>query len=160
MGKGAAMKTGSEYAWEEGFEAIVFMDSDGQHSPKHLADFILNLRSGNSIVFGYRYLNVKMPFVRKFGNILASKLISLLFNINKKDLLSGYFAITKNIYPKIVWLSSRYGVETEIATSIGKHGLGFVEIPIDTIYLDNHKGVTILDALEILFNIPFWYIKK
>ncbi|RLC30852.1 glycosyltransferase family 2 protein, partial [Candidatus Woesebacteria bacterium] len=34
LGKGAAMKTGAEVAFKMGADAIVFMDSDGQHKAK------------------------------------------------------------------------------------------------------------------------------
>jgi glycosyltransferase involved in cell wall biosynthesis len=159
LGKGAAMKTGAEKAWELGAGAIIFIDADGQHNPKHLKRFQKKLEE-YSIVFGYRVLDKKMPLVRKLGNIFASYLISVLFNIKKKDLLSGYLGFRKDVYETIMWHSCRYGIETEMATKIGRNKLSFCEIKIDTIYIDKYKGVTILDALNILFQIPFWYFSK
>ena len=61
LGKGSAMKTGVELAWKLGFEAVIFVDADGQHNPKHLKDFEKGLEE-SPIVFGYRALNKKMPF--------------------------------------------------------------------------------------------------
>jgi hypothetical protein len=46
--------------------------------------------------------------------------------------------------------------ETEIVARTGKNKLKYSEIPIETIYKDKYKGVTILDAIGILFNIPRW----
>jgi len=159
LGKGAAMKTGAQAAWKLGADAIIFMDSDGQHNPKHLNNFEKALVKF-PIVFGYRELGSNVPSVRKWGNIFASKLMKILFNIKRRDLLCGFMAIRKGVYPKIKWESARYGVETEIATKVGKQKLDFSEIKIDTIYIDKYKGVSILDALKILFNIPFWYFSK
>ncbi|MFA5828079.1 MAG: glycosyltransferase family 2 protein [Candidatus Shapirobacteria bacterium] len=159
LGKGAAMKTGAEKAWQLGAEAIIYIDADGQHNPAHLSDFEKSLRA-NELVFGYRSFNSKMPFIRKYGNIIALKLVEFLFNIKRKDLLCGFLGMKKEVYEKILWQSPRYGIETEMATRVGKNKIPFSEINVDTIYIDKYKGVTILDALKILFNIPFWYVRK
>lgn len=159
LGKGAAVKTGVEKAWENGAEAVIVIDADGQHNPKHLPKFEKELLT-NKIVFGYRDLDKKAPMVRRYGNILASKLIGVIFNIHKKDLLSGYLAFRKEIYPLLYWYSTRYGLETEMAAKIGRNNLTFSEIKIDTIYKDKYKGVSILDAIKILLQIPIWFFEK
>src|SRR5690349_9644350 len=40
LGKGAAMKTGAEFAFAKGADSIVFMDSDGQHIASDLPRFV------------------------------------------------------------------------------------------------------------------------
>jgi glycosyltransferase involved in cell wall biosynthesis len=159
LGKGAAMKTGAEYAFNNEAEAVLFLDADGQHNPKYISRFKRYLKE-YPMVFGYRLLNKKMPFIRKWGNIAAANLIKVLFGIKKKDLLSGYLGFRKEVYEQIKWGSPRYGIETEMATRVGKNKIPFKEIKIDTIYIDKYKGVTILDALKILVQIPFWYFSK
>lgn len=159
MGKGASVKTGVEKAWSMGAEAVIVIDSDGQHDPKYIPRFEKELER-SSIVFGYRELDSKVPYVRRIGNKIASKLVDVLFNVRKKDLLSGYMAFKIDVYPLIYWYSSRYGLETEMAIKIGRHNLKFREIKIDTIYIDKYKGVSILDAIKILIQIPVWMIEK
>lgn len=156
LGKGAAMKTGVEFAWKLKFWGVIFIDADGQHDPKHLFEFE-NLLKKIPVVFGCRELNEKMPWIRKMGNLVALKLVGGLFGINRSDLLCGFMAIRRSVYKKIAWRSCRYGVETEMATKVARNKISFSEVKIDTIYLDAYKGVTILDALKILLNIPFWY---
>jgi len=158
-GKGAALRVGVEMAWKKGGEAVIFIDADGQHNPKYLKKFKRKLEN-NKIVFGYRMLSRKMPFLRRLGNIVAVNLIRVLFNIRKKDLLSGYLGFKKEIYEKIKWTSDRYGIETEMATKIGRNKLEFYEFKIDTIYIDKYKGVTLLDAIKVLVQIPRWYFTK
>ncbi|KKR63062.1 MAG: Glycosyltransferases involved in cell wall biogenesis, partial [Candidatus Woesebacteria bacterium GW2011_GWA1_40_43] len=46
LGKGAAMKTGADYAIAAGADAIIFMDGDNQHMPGDLPKFIKHLESG------------------------------------------------------------------------------------------------------------------
>jgi glycosyltransferase involved in cell wall biosynthesis len=159
LGKGAAMNTGVEMAWELRGEAVIFIDADGQHNPKLLPLFERELRS-NKIVFGYRVLDSKVPAVRRWGNYLASYLIKFLFGVHKKDLLSGYLGFRKEVYSMICWQSKRYGIETEMAAKIGRHHLPIKEIKIDTIYVDKYKGVNLIDAVKIFMQIPFWYFTK
>jgi len=159
LGKGAAMKTGIKMAKKRKMEAVVFIDADGQHNPKHLVEFGKVLMN-NDLVFGYRSMGAEMPVVRKLGNMFSINLIKVLFKINRSDLLCGYFGFKLKIYPKIKWTSGRYGVETEIAARAGKNNIEFKEVKVDTIYIDKYKGVTIFDAFKILLKIPFWYFEK
>lgn len=159
LGKGAAMKTGLRIAWKMNGDVVIFVDADGQHNPKYLPKFIDGLKK-YPIVFGYRELNKNAPWIRRNGNKFAGWLVSVLFNIKKKDLLCGFLGFRKEVYKKIVWKSRRYGIETEMATKVGRNAINFLEIKIDTIYIDKYKGVTIFDAFKILFKIPFWYFSK
>ena len=159
LGKGAAMKTGMKIAWKMGGEAVIFIDADGQHNPKYLPKFIEELEK-YPIVFGYRPLDKKSPWIRRNGNKFAGWLIGVLFDVKRKDLLCGFLGFRKDVYKKINWKSNRYGIETEMATRVGKNKIPFSEVKIDTIYIDKYKGVTIFDAFKILVKIPFWYINK
>lgn len=159
LGKGAAMRTGIKMAQKLKYEAVIFIDADGQHNPSHLKKFEDALEN-TDLVFGYRNLEVGMPYVRKIGNLISIYLIKKMFKITRADLLCGYFGFKQSIYPKIKWTSSRYGVETEIACRAGKNQIPFKEVKIDTIYIDKYKGVTIFDAFKILFQLPFWYLRK
>ena len=159
LGKGAAMKTGMKIAWKLGGEAVIFVDADGQHNPKYLPKFIDKLKK-YPIVFGYRPLDKKSPWIRRNGNKFAGWLVEVLFNVKRKDLLCGFLGFRKDVCKKINWKSCRYGIETEMATKVGKNKIPFSEVKIDTIYVDKYKGVTIFDAFKILFKIPSWYFNK
>ena len=158
LGKGAAMKTGAQAAFLLGAEAIVYLDADGQHDPKHIPEFLEKIEGGADIVFGSRNLTFGVPLVRFLGNKLGAILISLIFGIYRSDMLCGFIALTCEAYGKIKWDAARYGVETEIVARTGKNKLKYAEVPIETIYIDKYKGVTILDAIGILFNIPRWLV--
>lgn len=163
LGKGAALKTGSEYAFSHGADAVILMDSDGQHSIDNLPKFVETLETQKfDVVFGSRNLGLGMPFIRYAGNKVASVIVNLMFGIYVSDLVSGYRALTKNAYEKAKWSSSRppgYGVETEMIIRIKKANLKYCEIPVATIYYDNYKGVSILDAFGVLFSLVYWKFK-
>lgn len=161
LGKGAAMKTGAEAAFSMGANAVIFMDSDGQHRASDLPKFIKALKSGKyDVVFGSRDLTDKAPLIRSLGNKLASYLISLLFGIYVHDLICGFRAVTKKAYKKLNWESATYGVETEMVVKTGLLGLKYCEVPVQTVYYDRVKGVTILDAINILFDVFRWKLIK
>lgn len=161
LGKGAALKTGTEAAFLLGATAVVIMDSDGQHKTTDIPKFIDALSSGKTdVVFGSRNMGMGVPFVRFTGNKAASVLISLLFGIYVSDLICGFRAFTKKAYQKIAWQSLGYGVETEMVIKTGQANLRHLEVPVETVYHDKFKGVTILDALGILFSVFKWRLSK
>lgn len=159
LGKGAALRTGSEAAFRQGFDAVIFMDSDGQHNPADLDKFIEKLNTKRyDIVLGSRNLRHGVPVIRFLGNKFASVLISILFRIHVSDILCGFRAVTKKGFKKLNFESSGYGIETEMVVKISKYKLNSFEVPIQTIYHDSHKGVTILDAASIFFDVLRWRI--
>lgn len=161
LGKGAAMTTGADFAFNKGAEAVIFMDSDGQHSPQDILKFIQQLETNKyDVVFGSRNLNYGVPLVRYLGNKVASLVIRVLFGIYVSDPICGFRAITKDAYRKIKWQSSGYGVESEILARVGKNNLKFTEVAVDTIYHDKDKGVTILDAFAVLGDVLKWKLTK
>ena len=151
LGKGAALKTGCEAAFKFGAEAVVVMDSDGQHKASDLPRFIKALRE-YEVVFGVRDL-AGTPTVRLLGNKLITFLVEVLFGIKVGDILCGFKAFTKRAYKKINWTSLGYSVETEIVAMTGKYGLKHCEVPVTTVYYDKFKGLTVTAGLEILFDI-------
>lgn len=161
LGKGAALKTGCEAAILVGADAIIMMDSDGQHKASDLPKFVNALENGKfDIVFGSRNLKFGVPLIRFIGNKLASVLINLLFGIYISDLICGYRAFTKEIFKKLNWESTGYGLETEMVIKTGLNKFKYCEVGVETVYYDKFKGVTILDALSILGNVVKWRLLK
>jgi len=157
LGKGAAMKTGCDYAFRNlGAAAVVIMDGDDQHDPEDIVKFDQALKAGNEIVLGVRSLDAKMPLARVLGNKSMSILINLIFGRYLADIPSGFKAMTKKAYGILKWHSSGYEVETEIAVRIAKSRLSCKEVPISTVYHDKDYGFNLLDAWRILIKIPYW----
>ena len=161
LGKGAALKTGFEAAFLKGAGAVIMMDSDGQHKAKDLTKFVEKINSGKyDVVFGSRNLRTGVPLIRYVGNKLESMLISILFGIYVSDPICGYRAITKKAYQKMNLESLGYDVETEMVIKTRQMGLRYCEVSVETVYYDKFKGVTVLDAINILFNILKWRVFK
>ena len=156
LGKGAALRTGGQYSSRRGAEALVFMDSDGQHDPEDLPRLLAALKD-NDIVFTFRdRKSTDMPFIKKFGNTFIDAAMQLLFHINVKDTQCGYKAMTRAAYEKMQLMSNDYSIESEIAAKAGKYKLKFTQLPIKTVYADRYKGTTVFDGVKIVLKMLWW----
>ncbi len=149
FGKGAALKTGCEYALQQGAQKIVVLDADGQHDPKEIPKFIEALEQ-HDIIFSYRQVPDSMPLMMRFGNSFINLALRAMYGINIQDSQCGYRAFTVAAYQKIRWDTLDYYVETEMILRAGKKKLKHVSIPIETIYTDKYKGTTVLDGVKIV----------
>lgn len=149
LGKGAALKTGCEYALQQGAQEIIVMDADGQHDPREIPKFREALEQ-HDIVFSYRKVPETMPFMMRFGNSFINHALRIIYNINIQDSQCGYRAFTAAAYSKIKWDTLDYYVETEMILQVGKNKLKHTSIPIETIYADKYKGTTVLDGVKIV----------
>jgi glycosyltransferase involved in cell wall biosynthesis len=157
LGKGAALKTGCNYAFKKlGSDAVIIMDGDDQHATGDLKLFVDELKNGANVVLGVRRLDANMPAMRIIGNKSMSILINMLFGHYISDIPSGFKAFTKKAYRELLWQSSGYEVETEIAVRIAKSKLEYVEVPISTVYHGKDYGFNLLDAGKILLKLPYW----
>ena len=155
LGKGAAMKTGAEYALRGGAAALVFIDGDGQHGPHLLPQFVRALNAGNAIVFSYRQRG-RAPLIRMLGGRTINLFFRLLYGIRLQDSICGYRAMTAKAYRQVRWTSRDYSVESEMIARAGLQSIPYTEIPIDTVYHDEYKGMTVIDGLIVLWNLLWW----
>ena len=155
LGKGAALKTGCDFAVKNGAKLIVALDADAQHNPDNIPRFIEKLAKYD-IVFSYRRASSKMPLVLRFGNWLISNVARVLYGVNLRDTQCGFRAFSKESYKKIRWNASDYSMESEMISRAGKQRLKYVQIPIETIYSDRYKGTTIIDGIKIVLNMIWW----
>jgi len=159
LGKGAALKTGCDFAFNSlDAQAVILMDADDQHDPAELPLFFGELGRGAAVVLGVREVSAKMPKMRSLTNGMASKLIEAIFGQYIPDIPSGYKAFTKQSYQVLRWHATDYAVEMEIAARIAKHRLQFSVVCIKTIYHDMNKGMTMLDVPQMVVQLLNWRV--
>ncbi len=156
LGKGAALKTGCDYAFRvRDAAAVIVMDADNQHDPQEISAFVSELQKGSDVVLGVRSFS-NMPILRTLGNRSASLIMQIFFGLYIPDILSGYKAFTARAYEKIAWQSNGYTVELEIAARMAKNHLPFSRICIRTIYHDMTRGMTVLDLMNVVGHFINW----
>jgi glycosyltransferase involved in cell wall biosynthesis len=135
LGKGQAMADGLERAAADGFEAVVFLDADGQHDPAELPAFLATAEGGAELVVGCRGLSLpNMPRVRRWTNRFTSWVLSRLAGRRLSDTQSGYRLVRVAIWPRIRPESGRFAAEGEMLVRAGRAGVHIAEVPIKTIY--------------------------
>ncbi len=152
LGKGAALKTGCEFAILSGYDPIITLDADGQHDCHEIPKFLVALKRCE-VVFGSRRLDEKMPFLPRVGNRLFSFFMRVLFGIRVSDVQSGYKGFWARAYDKLIWEEGSYAVENEIAAKVARHKLSYFEIVVNTKYGDKYKGMGLINQLKILVKI-------
>jgi glycosyltransferase involved in cell wall biosynthesis len=155
LGKGAALKTGCDYAFKQGANIILNLDADGQHNPKDIPKFLKALKS-TDLVHGSRQFNNNMPFIKRAWNFGISRVFSVLYGVEVYDQQCGFRAFTADTYRNIRWRSTDYLVETEILVNLLKSKLNLKEVSIETIYIKEHRGVSPTYGFRHLLAMILW----
>jgi len=140
-GKGVALRTGFDYALENGFSGIITIDADHQHDVGEIKKFIDLLSSSKEdvdIILGNRMKNAKnMPWIRYIANKFTSWLISKRANLKIPDVQSGFRYINKKVLQNVKTKTSRFEAEPELLLRASLKGYKIVSIPVSTIYYKN-----------------------
>lgn len=136
QGKGACLVKGYAYALEKGFDAVISMDGDGQHSAEDLPVFLKAAEdSKDALIIGNRMSNSRnMPFVRVLTNRFMSLLLSLVTKQNIPDTQCGFRLVKKELLEKVNLVTSKFEMESEILIKASRRGFKIRSVPIKTIY--------------------------
>ena len=135
-GKGAALRTGFQPVLDHGYDAVITMDSDGQHDvddiPRFLEAFSNSLPG---IILGSRMHDIStMPAVRKCTNKFTSFVGSLLAHQRLEDSQSGFRLISSDVLRAVELETSGFEMESELLVKASKAGFRIISVPIKTIY--------------------------
>lgn len=155
LGKGAALKTGFEYAIAKGYDAVVTMDGDGQHDPSAIPDFLDALdKCDADIIVGTRMHAVgEMPKLRIWTNRTTSRIVSLITRQNIPDSQSGYRLIKVRVLRDIVksFVTTRYDTESELLIRAARRGYATAAVAITSIYTGAVSHINpIVDTLRFV----------
>ena len=159
-GKGEALKRGFAYAVEQGYDAVITMDADLQHSPEEIALFLNAYHNDSTILVGVRRRDGTMPFARKVSNSLTSFVSSLFCRARIFDSQSGYRLIPTAILKNLTLSSSRFDLEPELLIKAARAGYSVEHVEISTIYNAGRSWINPpLDTIRFLILLAkslFW----
>lgn len=159
QGKGSALKTGFDYVRQHGeSDGVVCADSDGQHLPGDILRLTKAVRENrNHIVLGSRQFTGKVPLRSRFGNFATRMVFALATGKPIQDTQTGLRGYSSDM---LDWLcqvpGDRFEYEMNMLLEAPNAGYDLVEVPIDTIYLDDNKSShfrPLADSARIYF--PF-----
>ena len=143
QGKGAALKRGFRRALDEGYDAVLTLDADGQHDPAEIPAFIGAWRSGApDLVIGARDFG-EMPLVRRVANTVGRWSLSRAVGRAIPDNQSGYRLVSRRLVLEM--LSSGAGgfeFEVDMVLLCLKRDWPMEWVPIRTIYDDEGSHIS------------------
>jgi glycosyltransferase involved in cell wall biosynthesis len=140
LGLGSAYRDGFTLALQHGADAIIEMDADHSHNPRHLPAFVTRLESDADVVIGSRYVSGVRVENWPFRRLLLSRLANYYVNFTTgmpdtavSDATSGYRAYRREVVEAIdlaTIRSSGYAFQIEMAYRAWRLGFRIREIPI------------------------------
>lgn len=128
MGNGAAIKTGARNAKGD---VLVFMDADGQHSPKDVARLVDRFNEGFDMVVGARESNTHASLIRRLGNGFYNSLASWITSRKIEDLTSGFRVVdAKKFIGFLDILPNKFSYPTTITLAFTRSGFSVDFVPI------------------------------
>ncbi len=155
QGKGAALRAGFRRAMEDGAEAVLTLDADGQHDPAEIPAFLAawSAERRPDLVIGRRNFRA-MPPIRRLSNVLGGKAFSWAVGQPIPDNQSGYRLVSRRLMAAT--LDSEEGgfeFEVEVITTCLRMGGAISWVPIRTIYAGAPSHIRPLDHLRHFIRI-------
>lgn len=136
MGVGGALRAGFRTAVEEGFEAVVQVDADGQHPADEIDNLIATANAQRAhFVLGSRFMSsdttMKVGFVRRQVMRVLARSASRAARVRITDATSGFRLIRGPLLRSfaIDFPANYLGDTYEALVSAGRAGYRVVEIP-------------------------------
>ncbi len=165
-GKGNAIRQGFDYVSED-TDYVVMLDGDNTYRPEEILRLIELIDSGFCDVaigsrLGGRISDGSMAMFNRIGNWTYSHLVRYFYRVNVTDVLTGYFAWTRDALKRLRphLKSQGFAIEMEMVTKMAKLGEAIYCVPIS---YDSRAGHTnlrpIYDGIRILWMFTknlFW----
>ena len=168
-GKGKAIKDGLKYFLKmkniNEYLGVITVDCDGQHLIKDVISIYNEMKKDSKSLFlGARdFFSKDVPNKSKFGNKITSKTLKILYGKKIVDTQTGLRGIPTKIVKELVDLpGNRYEYETNMLIECILKKVNVMEIPIETIYIENNANThfrPILDSISIYGRIFNSFLK-
>ena len=140
-GVGQTTKDGLQWGLDHGFDAIILLDSDGQHKPAEITRFIEKYeRDHDYLIIGYRNYR-EMPVRRRIPNTIGKWMLSTAVGQDLPDNQSGYRLVDKALIPILLESKeSGYNFMVDMISLCLAQGWEIGWVPISTIYGDERSN--------------------
>ena len=145
-GYGASLRSGFGAALGLGAETVITMDCDGQHEPRHVAEFCADLaRGGADIVSGSRYLPGSraagaVPAGRRDVNQRITETVNAVTGWGLTDAFCGFKAYRAEALRRLSTEEPGYAMPLEMWARAWQGGLRVREMPVERIYNDHDRS--------------------
>ena len=132
LGKGAALKTGFDWAITSDFDAVVTIDADGQHDVTAIPRLVEAARCGGfGILIASRHSQFEqMAGLRKLWNRIGVWCIWKRTGFEITDSQSGFRYYVSEVLKSVSLQSKGYALEMEIILKAWKNGFTVGSLPV------------------------------
>ncbi len=166
LGLSGAFQTGMRYALENGYDAAVQFDADGQHLPEYIEPMEKKLAEGYDIVIGSRFVTKKKPnSMRMLGSTLITAAIRLTTGKVLRDPTSGMRMYSRRVIKEFAY-QINFDPEPDTISTLMAHGAKVAEIQAEMAeriagksYLNFTRSIHYM--MRVVFSIVFvqWFRK-
>lgn len=137
-GKGGSLKTGFAFAIENGYDAVITLDADGQHLPREIPKFLDCWKETNAdlIIGGRAHLFDGMLPRRRMANRFSAWTIGKLSKTGVSDSQSGFRLYTTRLLRSVHLRTDGFDLESEVIVRAGCGGFKVVSTPIELGFVD------------------------
>ncbi|MEO5364860.1 MAG: glycosyltransferase family 2 protein [Magnetococcus sp. WYHC-3] len=131
-GLGAAVRSGLRAAHQDDADIVVKFDADLQHRPEDIPELVQPILDDSAdVVYGNRFQRIEytMPVVRRWGNVVFTRLMGWLTGWPLKDGQPGIFAINRD-YLSQFYLPGDYNYTQQILIDAYRKGMRFAHVPV------------------------------
>jgi len=142
QGKGTALRAGFRQALDEGYDAVLTLDADGQHDPAEIPEFLHTYAARHAdLIIGARDFS-QMPPVRRLSNTVGRWAFSWAIGQPIHDNQSGYRLISRRLLEAVLTSDERgFEFEVEMIVTCLQRGFTLDWVPIRTIYTDQGSHI-------------------
>lgn len=165
-GKGAALKAAfAEVLRRAPGSAVVTADADGQHTVTDILRVAERLRADaeaerSDIILGSRSFSGNVPARSRWGNAASRVLFRAATGRWIQDTQTGLRGIPASLLEwSLEQPGSRFEYEQNVLLHAGRDGVGLVEIPIETVYLENNGSShfrPLIDSARVLLPVALF----
>lgn len=172
QGKGNALRLGFKKAIALGFNYAITIDSDGQHFPDDITNFMEHLRDSKNeeiLLIGARNMTQEgVPKKSSFGNKFSNFWFWFETGIKMQDTQSGYRLYPLQPISRMKFVTKKFEFEIEVIVKAAWRGVKVENIPVQVLYDESErvshfrpfKDFTRISILNTVFVIiTLFYIK-
>lgn len=132
-GYATALRTGAAEAQRQGFEYVLFMDSDLTNPPEHIAHFLPAMDQGADVIKGCRYCAggrvVGVPWWRYLISRAGNLLVAPLLGVGVRDATNGFRCMRAEVFLALPNTERGFAGIMEELYWAKRHGCTFASVP-------------------------------
>jgi glycosyltransferase involved in cell wall biosynthesis len=159
-GKGAALRTGFDWALSHGFSGVVTLDSDGQHEPAAIPSLVARARQeGVDILIASRYMQFQeMAGLRRHWNRFGAWCMKKRTGFDIDDSQSGFRYYSSRLLRAVSLTKTGYDMEMEILMKGWQGGFRIDSLPVPARIADG-RATSHFRPVRDTWNICMTFLK-